>query len=361
MIKVREVHTIDGRPKRIVTDTTVYDIECAYRNNIIFDNAVIVNNKGSLSIRGRRGTKLVFKEVQNNVKGNAGNLGQISKSKSKSRCGNKAGGTGSKESNIRGRQQVSNNRRGKRGTEVADESRLERPLCSSSKTLRPVPVRLKSIGCIAYKEDEPRKFKEDFSIAKSLQKNGACVDEHSLSELSKMKLLRSNSGFVAIEDNGNITSVLRDVRKTKPHNFMRDLMLNAIANGGYKLDCFAIVKGGSNGGLAEMYTQYGFIPVVKDHFNRDFASDNWNYERDGEPDVVFMYHCGDNIETVAKKRLDNAYKHYLDYDVPYITDVPQYIKPSDDYDWEEDKDDLSTYSQALRYRDWKYEQYCKIM
>lgn len=167
MREVREVHTIDGRPERIVTDTAVYDIEYAYCNNIVFDNAVIVRNKGSLSIRGRRGIKLTFKEIQNNVKGNAGNLGQISRPKSEPRCSNKTGGTGSKESNIGGRQQVSD-RRGKRGTTVADESRLERPLCSSGKTLRPVHVRLKSIGCIAYKEDEPSKFKEDFCMAKSL-------------------------------------------------------------------------------------------------------------------------------------------------------------------------------------------------
>lgn len=63
MREVREVHTIDGRPERIVTDTAVYDIEYAYCNNIVFDNAVIVRNKGSLSIRGRRGIKLTFKET----------------------------------------------------------------------------------------------------------------------------------------------------------------------------------------------------------------------------------------------------------------------------------------------------------
>lgn len=358
MIEVREVHTINGRPKRIVTDMAVYDIEYAYRNNIIFDNAVIANNKGSLSIRGRRGIKLIFKEVQSNVKGNAGNLGKVSKSKSELRRSNGAGGIGSKESNIKSGQREANRRR-ERSTGVTDGGRPKGAQVSSGRSLQSVSVRLSKLDCEVYIQDNPKTFQDDFHNARLLQKAGACVDEHSLEDLSKMKLLRSTNGFVAVESNGNINSVLRDTRKPKTDNFLRDLIVNAIYNGGCKLDCFAITINNRQGGLAKMYCKYGFIPVVKDHFNRDFAPDGWNYERDGEPDVVFMYHCGDSIETVIKKSSNGEYKAYLDYDVPYITDVPQYIKPSDDYDWDNDKDDLSTYSQALRYRDWKYEQYCK--
>ena len=106
-----------------------------------------------------------------------------------------------------------------------------------------------------------------------------------------------------------------------------------------------------------MYCKYGFIPVCKDKFNRDFAPDNWNYDRDGEPDVVFMYFCGDSPKDVINKSGNKEYKSFKDYDVPYITDTKFYIKPPEDYDWNEDKKDMSTYSQAIRYRDYVMEKH----
>ena len=43
---------------------------------------------------------------------------------------------------------------------------------------------------------------------------------------------------------------------------------------------------------------YGFNPVSKTKFNANFAPDDWNFERDGEPDIVFWIHNGDSAETV---------------------------------------------------------------
>lgn len=357
MRKVREVHTINGRPKRIVTDTEVYDIGYAYCNNIVFDNAVIVRNKDSLSIRGRRGIKLVFKEVQNNVKGNAGNLGQISRPKSENRGCDRRGDVSTQGGTSQKAGKGETNRRGDGCSPCSRSNRAEDTSSGDSGSIRRVLLHL---GCKVYNKVDVAKFQSDFRVCKQRSKNGVCVDEHSIKELREMTCLRSENGFVAVESNGNINSILRDDSKPKSRSFLRDLLINAIEHGGYKLDCFAIMKDGE-GGLAEKYCRYGFIPVVKDKFNRDFAPDGWNYERDGEPDVVFMFYCGDSVKKMISKSNEYAYKHYLDYDVPYITDVPQYIKPSDDYDWDKDKDDLSTYSQALRYRDWKYEQHCKRM
>ena len=315
------------------------------------DNVVLVNNS---YFRSKPNYNVRITEVDSYVKGNESSLGQISRPEVKSGRCNK-GGSFSSENSIRksGCKEVDN--RGGRGSGATRKSRFKDAQSSGSETIRYICLRLKKSGCVVYTEDTPERFSNDFNNAKLAQKNGACVDEHSLEELGKMKLLRSSNGFVAVENNGNINSVLRDTRKPKTKNFLRDLILNAIVNGGYKLDCFAILEGGSIGGLAEMYSQYGFIPVVKDRFNKDFAPEGWNYERDGEPDVVFMYHCGDSVETVIKKSDSKSYKHYLDYDVPYITALPQYVTPPNDYDWDTDKDDLSTYSQAMRYRDWVME------
>lgn len=326
---------------------TISDCLSLYSNGYLSN--VIVTKDGKF--KSKCG-KIPIQEVENNVKRNESSLGQVSRPEFRSGRCNK-GGSSSSENRIRESRREKVNSRGAGSPRTTTGCRFGESQVSSRRTLQSIPLRLNELGCKVYSKSNPKTFHNEFHNAKLAQKNGACVDEHSLEDLSKMKLLRSDNGFVAIENDGNINSVLRDVRKPKTENFLRDLILNAISNGGTKLDCFAIIVNNQKGGLAKMYCKYGFIPVVKDHFNREFAPDNWDYERDGEPDVVFMYHCGDSLETVIKKSSKNEYKAYLDYDVPYITDLPRYYKePPEDYDWDLDKDDLSTYSQAKRYRDW---------
>lgn len=348
---VLEILKSNGKQVYILVNNSYVNLEEAktlYKEGYL-DNVVLVNNSYFKTKVGYN--RINIKEVKSDVKRNENNLGQVSKSEFKSRCNNDTGDCKSKKFYRKDGYKEAD-KRGKRSSESFEKCRSKGSQGCSSKTIRHICLRLSKLGCKPYSFESPKNFHEDFHKAKLAQKNGACVDEHDLTDLTDMKLLRSDNGFVAVEKNGNINSVLRDVTKQKGSNFFQDLMLNAIVHGGYKLDCFAITKGGSNGGLAEMYSQFGFIPIVKDHFNRDFAPDNWDYERDGEPDVVFMYHCGDSIEDIIRKRQNGEYTHYLDYSVPYIKDLPQYVKPSDDYDWDKDKDDLSTYSQAKRYRDW---------
>lgn len=331
---VQEIIKKDGKQIGLIVNNQFVDINIAIMHNNELENVSLVNNS---YFRSKPNYNIKITEVKNDVKGNAGNLGQISKSKAKSGRCNQRGNSSSKVSNGKSRCKKSDIR-GKGCSGTSTESRFKEAQSSSGGTLQSIPLRLNDLGCEVYNESKPKSFHNDFHNAKLAQKNGACVDEHSLEDLSKMKLLRSDNGFVAVEKNGNINSVLRDVRKPKTNNFLRDLILNAISNGGYKLDCFAIMSD-KRGGLAELYCRYGFIPVVKDHFNREFAPENWDYERDGEPDVVFMYHCRDSIEQVIKKSDNRSYKHYLDYAVPYITDLQFYTNGK------------SSYEQAMTYRD----------
>lgn len=323
----------------------------ALYNRNVLENVVLVDNK---YFRSRKGYKIKITEVVSYVKRNEGSLGQVQSGKGLR--GNKRGASrtsqSSEEQKIGNRYGEGVSKNSRRGGGRQRESDF-----SSSSSIQ---LRLKKLDCKVFKEVDSLSFKNDFDKAKLSNKNAKCVDSHELSELESMKCLRSENGFVAVEDGGNINSVLRDVNKPLCNHFLRDLLLNALANGACKLDCFAIMAD-NRGGLAELYSRYGFIPVCRDHFNRDFAPDGWNYERDGEPDVVFMYHCGDSIEKVVEKSGKGLYKHYLDYDVPYITEVPQYIEPPEDYDWDKDERDLSTYSQALRYRDWKMERVYRFL
>ncbi len=319
-------------------------------NNVSFDEAVKLYNKGYLTnvilvggryFRGKHGYHINIEEVgSNEVKGNAGNLGQIyGKGRLQSSNRKRAGGTisGVREKGAfdrggkGGSKSVKGHKRGQGGSGFwADDS---------------VRLRLTKLGCRCYKQVSSVDFSRDFARAKSLHPNSACVDSHSEKELSSMKCLRTDNGFVAVETDGNINSVLKDVSKPNSKGFLLELLLNATVNGARKLDCFAIMKD-KRGGLADMYCRHGFVPVVRDKFNCEFAPDNWDYEKDGEPDVVFMYYCGDSPEIMAEKSRTGKYKGYLDYDIPYIYDVER-MRGS--------LDKNNSYDMCLLYRDWVME------
>lgn len=158
----------------------------------------------------------------------------------------------------------------------------------------------------------------------------------------------NNDGFIAVDKSpsnyGNICSVLKDANNNHNKYFLRDMFAYAVREGGTKLDCYNI-----NNFLPKIYCNVGFIPVCKIKFNPEYKPDDWD-DTLGEPDIVFMYYCGDTPEELLQKY--KTYKSWFDYDVPYIQDIKEgYIKVPDDYDWNEDKQDMSDYSQAARYRD----------
>lgn len=176
-------------------------------------------------------------------------------------------------------------------------------------------------------------FKHDFDEAKSKSKFGLSVDTHEIDELKTMTCLKSSNGFVAVSEDGNINSVLRDNSKQKTPDFMIRLMANAVNHGGKKLDCYAIPDTTlSDFGLATKYSQLGFIPVVKTKFAPEYVPDDWDYSQYKEPDVVFMYYCGDDMETYMNKAINNEYTSYDPSTIPYITDIYPDIKTEDQYE-----------------------------
>ena len=45
---------------------------------------------------------------------------------------------------------------------------------------------------------------------------------------------------------------------------------------------------------------FGFQPVAKVRFDDQFAPKDWNYERDGRPDIIFWIHNGESWEKVIE-------------------------------------------------------------
>lgn len=111
---------------------------------------------------------------------------------------------------------------------------------------------------------------------------GAAVHTYPVEEYSKMKLFLSSNelcGF-ALKD-VDVVSVFKHRNETR--KALDLLMPKAIAEGGRRLDCFDI-----NTALPFMYAKYGFKPVAKVKFEPKEAPEDWNYSRDGNPDIIFM-------------------------------------------------------------------------
>ena len=165
----------------------------------------------------------------------------------------------------------------------------------------------------------PEEFYKAIESAKAANEHGAFVTKHTVDEYKDMRLYITIDGCagIAITSDNNIVSIFNGGEK---RGVLKTLLPLAIGQGGKKLDNFNSAK------LSAMYELYGFNPVSKVKFNSQFAPDDWNYERDGEPDIVFWIHNGDSAEDVVL--------NFGRYEVPW--DIVQ---------------EFATYEEAGEYRD----------
>lgn len=150
-----------------------------------------------------------------------------------------------------------------------------------------------NITYYAIKIATPQEFFDAIGEAKKNNEHGAFVTQHSIEEYSKMRCLfltLDGKAGIAITEDNNIVSIFNGGEK---RGVLKTLLPVAIENGGRKLDNYGSHK------LSAMYELYGFNPVSKVKFNSKFAPDDWNYERDGEPDVIFWIHNGDTAADVV--------------------------------------------------------------
>lgn len=139
----------------------------------------------------------------------------------------------------------------------------------------------------------PEEFYNAIGEAKMTNEHGAFVTQHSIEEYAQMRklfLTLDGKAGIAITNDNNIVSIFNGGEK---RGVLKTLLPLAIENGGRKLDNYGSPK------LSAMYELYGFNPVSKVKFNSLFAPTDWNYERDGEPDVVFWIHNGDSAADVV--------------------------------------------------------------
>ena len=168
-------------------------------------------------------------------------------------------------------------------------------------------------------------FSKSLENAIDYNEHGPYVDKQSPEDLletgARVFLASDGKAGVAVWPDGNIGALFKDSRSQKS-KAVGELILTALSVGGNKLDCY-------NGFLQNLYASFGFIPVARVIFCREYAPDNWR-DKFGEPDVVFWIHCGDPVGTVA-----NKVGKYPLYSKSYIENLPVF----------------SSYEEAYRYRD----------
>lgn len=150
----------------------------------------------------------------------------------------------------------------------------------------------KGIQYMPVREATAEEFYAAIGEAKQHNPFGPFVTQHSLDEYRSMRLFLTVDGQagIAITDDNNIVSIFNGGEKK---GVLKTLLPLAIQKGGRKLDNYDSEK------LSFMYSLYGFNPVSKVPFNSNFAPDDWNYERDGTPDILFWIHNGDSAEDVV--------------------------------------------------------------
>ncbi len=174
-----------------------------------------------------------------------------------------------------------------------------------------------------FQVNDPHYFRATILAAKEVNTHGAFVHAWTGDEYraTKMFILNSGAAVIAVKIDGTIISVIKHPELAKRDGLgkvNRELVLSALRHGGKRLDCF-------DGFLPSLYAQFGFTPICRLKFNDEFAPHDWNYERDGRPDIIFMLHNFDRIDVVESKHDHNCYPPYqiVNGSVPYVNNYDE--------------------------------------
>lgn len=149
-----------------------------------------------------------------------------------------------------------------------------------------------------------------------------CMD-YSPDDYESMDKIVVNNGTagVAVKPNGDIVSVFKNDVLAEQEGIGKvnqTLMIESLKSGGDHLDCF-------DGFLPNMYGTVGFKPICKLKFNDEYAPTDWNFERDGRPDVVFMAHPKEPMSEILRKRDQKLYPPITEdlKNAPYVADYDE--------------------------------------
>ena len=127
----------------------------------------------------------------------------------------------------------------------------------------------------------PQFFSFALEQARQTNPNGLMVSGKTVEELSQPGTVTfmSKDGLAGalVTADGDIEAVFKNPR-SNARGAGSSLLLNAVNNGGTKLDCYG-------DGLVYLYNRHGFEPVARVPWNPEYAPDGWTY---GPKDVYVM-------------------------------------------------------------------------
>jgi len=134
------------------------------------------------------------------------------------------------------------------------------------------------------KGDLTKATPEEFVAARDRSTRSQFLSAHPAEELKSHKLIMNHDGTVgiSIDPKGDIQNVFNN---GGPKGGASKAIVAAIEAGGNTLDCY-------DGHLPKFYHQLGFEEDSRMKFNREYAPEGWDFDKYGEPDIVFMSHRG---------------------------------------------------------------------
>ena len=140
---------------------------------------------------------------------------------------------------------------------------------------------------------QPQVFTAALDDAIKANKHGLMVSSKTPQALadSGAVTFMTNDGLAgaAVTADGDIEAVFKNPA-SQIKRASAPLMLNAIENGGRKLDCYGI-------DLVQNYNKFGFEPVARVAWNPEYAPDGWTYG----PKDVYVMKLSDGVDAAAVK------------------------------------------------------------
>lgn len=142
---------------------------------------------------------------------------------------------------------------------------------------------------------EPQLFSSALEQARQSNPHGLMVSGKSVEELTQPGTVTfmSQDGLAGalVTADGDIEAVFKNPQ-SNAKKAVTPLLLEAINNGGTKLDCYGA-------GLVAKYSEYGFEPVAKVPWNPEYAPNGWTYG----PQDVFVMKLADglNIDEIIRR------------------------------------------------------------
>jgi GNAT superfamily N-acetyltransferase len=124
-----------------------------------------------------------------------------------------------------------------------------------------------------------------------------------LAAFSTRKLPGKDAGY-SVKPDGDIVNIFNNT----PHKGLGVVaIIDALRNGGKKLDCFDIF-------LTNYYRSLGFEEVSRSPWDDQYAPPNWDYEKNGRPNVVYLEFRGEANADNIRRSYEDHWNTKLDND-----------------------------------------------